>query len=567
MIKTLEKAGADKIAGMPGGANLPLYDAIGESRLKHTLIRHEQAAGFIAQGEARVSGKTALCIATSGPGALNLMTAIADAYMDSIPILAITGQVPTALSGTRAFQETSTTQMSRHITKATYAIEEARDAMQITARAYFEASSGRPGPILIDFPKDLQKQLIDVCEEEIEHCIEQSRAQEEKKAPREEDVKLALKMIAESERPLIYCGGGLRTSNSYGEVKELAERIDAYISATIPALGGFLKGEQRFLGIPGMHGFERTNLAFEEADLIIAAGARFDDRAAGKISDFCPKAKIIHIDIDPDELNKLIFAECCINADLKETLKALNAAAGQKENLGWRRRIEELKRTYPVDEKSSGSPDAYRLMKLISKSCAKHEELIVSSDVGQHQMWAAQHFDFYKAANFLNSCGAGTMGFGLPAAIGAALENPNAYTLCISGDGSIMMNVQELATLKESGANVKLIVLNNRHLGLVRQQQDLFFGGRKTAVRFEEDSRIFEIAKAFGIRSARIDCRSSFADAASEIERFLSGDGPALIEIMIGEDENVFPIVAPGEGNSTMICSMEDIGKKAVALL
>ena len=539
LIQFLEARGITTMAGVPGGAALPLYDALHKSRITHILARHEQGAGFIAQGMARATGIPAVTIATSGPGATNLVTAVADAYADSIPLLAITGQVPQHLIGTDAFQEVDACALFRKITRKSFFVRSAHELYAILPEAWSLLTDGRPGPVHIDIPKDVQNQKVDLQR----FCF----TARNEPFPDARLISAAAAMIDQSERPLFYIGGGIMAAGAAATLTRIAREQKIPVVSSLMGLGAYPADDELFLGMLGMHAAPYTNHIMHEADLLIAVGVRFDDRATGKLEKFCPAAKVIHIDIDARELGKLRMPQIAIHADAETALTALEAALPpMHERSDWHQDIAAMKEEHPhlpADDTCS----AIHLMQMLDAALSRDD--IITTDVGQHQMWAAQHLRFMEPRRFLTSGGLGTMGFGLPAAIGASLAT-GKRVVCITGDGSLMMNLQELATLAELGLPVKIIVLDNRNLGLVRQQQNLFFGGRLSACEFARPTDFMAIAAAFGIETAAMDFHSTGA-----IESFLSSPGPGLLHVPIAEDEKVFPMVAPGAGNLDMIQS------------
>ena len=553
IIHFLETAGVRIVAGVPGGALLPLYEALGRSsQIRHILARHEQAAGFIAQGMARASGRAGVCLATSGPGVTNMVTALADAKLDSVPLVCIAGQVPTGLIGTDAFQEVATTDMVRPITKACYFVSCAAELPDILAQAFRVAESGRPGPVLIDVPKDVQLERLPrwppalgagldapmSYEHHLRHARDHRRAYAR-----------AAEMIRAARRPLFYFGGGIVKARAQAAARGLVEQTGIPATTSLMALGILPREHTLNIGMLGMHGARYTNHAIEMADVLIAIGARFDDRATGHAASFAPGARIIHIDIDERELGKIKQPALAIHDDaakaLVELQGLLSGGATQPTWEAWRARIQELRRDFPLatpGREEVCSP--YGIMKALGERIPK--DAIVSTDVGQHQMWAAQTLPIHRADRWLTSGGLGTMGFGLPAAIGAALACPQSPVFCITGDGSLLMNIQEFATLVELDADVKIIVLDNSALGLVRQQQELFYQKRFVASRFAHRTDFVAIARAFGLRAHDL---GSCHDDARLLDQVLLSRGPALIRVPIDEKHHVLPMVPSGGKN------------------
>lgn len=544
IIRYLEKRGIRTISGIPGGANLPLYDALAtSSRIRHVLARHEQGAGFIAQGMARTTGEVGVCFATSGPGATNILTAIADAYLDSVPIVCITGQVPSTLLGTDAFQEVDTYGMSMPITKHNYLVRSAKDLLTILPRAFELAGTGRPGPVLIDVPKDVQTEVI-----EFESWPEVVHA-EENMEEHAEAIATAAAMINRAERPILYLGGGVIHAGAAAEARKLAEQGNIPTVMTLMGLGIMPTDHLLSLGMLGMHASRATNLAMAECDLLIAAGVRFDDRATGLISSFCPEAKVIHVDIDASEIGKLRPADAGIAADVRSAFAALLPKVAAEPREAWQERVTQLQQDYPrfhEDDFLPGRPFTY--IRKVAELAGP--EALISTDVGKHQMWVAQAYPFTFPRQLLTSGGLGTMGFGMPAAIGAALAHPGRPVVCFTGDGSLQMNIQELATAVEQHAAIKIVVFNNQSLGLVRQQQRLFYEQHYFASSYGIRIDFAAIARGFGMRAVDLATAPN-ADAA--LAEAMRSPGPCLIHIPIDIEEEVTPMVPPGAANTTMI--------------
>lgn len=550
IIHLLEQRGVDIVAGMPGGALLPLYEALGgSSRIRHVLARHEQAAGFIAQGMARLSGRAGVCFVTSGPGVTNVVTALADAKRDSVPLVCLAGQVSTHLIGTDAFQEVSTLDIVRSITKRCYFVKSAREIVDVFEDAFRVAEHGRRGPVLIDLPKDVQT-------ERIPRVGTGCRPQEVlSQLPRSTDRSAAYDhaaaLIAVAERPVLYLGGGIVSARADALARQLAEQTDIPVTTSLMALGLLPHGHALHLGMLGMHGARYTNHVIDAADLLIAIGVRFDDRATGNPEKFAPRAQIIHIDIDPAELGKIKPVALAIEDDAahaaRELLQRKSILTSRHPRRdGWHSRIRDLKRSHPLRmPRCDRICSPYGIMRALGEVLP--EGAAVTTDVGQHQMWAAQALPLRCAGRWLTSGGLGTMGFGLPAAIGAALVSPGAPVVCLTGDGSLLLNLQELATLAELDLDVKIILLDNAALGLVRQQQELFYGKRFVGSRYARRTDFVAIASAFQIRAKDLGYES---DPGKALREAMSTRGPWLIRVPIDESEHVFPFVAPGAGNT-----------------
>ncbi len=543
-IRLLERQGVRVVAGIPGGPILPIYDALSQSQqITHVLARHEQGAGFIAQGMARSTGLSAVCMASSGPGATNLLTAIADAKLDSIPLIAITGQVPTSLIGTDAFQEVDICGLARSIIKHAFFVRSAAELLQIIPAAFEIAASGRPGPVLIDIPKDIQTEMVEVTE-----WPDPGRPQPHRVPDMMEFAKAA-QMVGEAKRPILYLGGGVVHAGASALAVNFAERACLPTVTTLMALGAIPVDHPLSLGMLGMHAARFTNFALQECDLLIAVGARFDDRVTGKVAEFCPLAQIIHIDIDPTELGKIKQPVLGIECDAAVALAALIPLVEAEQRDAWLGRIAALRRQSPFVDADRGNIHAhFGLIRAVAN--ALDEDAIVTTDVGQHQMWVAQAYPFRRPRQLLTSGGLGTMGFGLPAAIGAALANPQRTIVCFSGDGSILMNVQELATAAELGVNVKVIVMNNRSLGLVHQQQSLFYGSRVFASKYQFTPDFIRIAGGFGIHAVDLDTEQ---EPNKVLRELLEDKEPSLIHISVDINHFVLPIVPPGAANHEMI--------------
>jgi acetolactate synthase-1/2/3 large subunit len=543
ITQLLERQGITIVPGIPGGANLPLYDALRASGIRHVLARHEQGAGFIAQGMARVTGKPAVCVSTSGPGATNLLTAIADAKLDSVPLVAITGQVPRAMIGTDAFQEIDTYGLTLPITKHNYLVRSAGELLEVIPDAFRIAASGRPGPVAIDVPKDVQNETI-----AFDRWPDPGQP-DPPPSPRAEDVARAAALLNAARRPMCLIGGGIIGAGASERVRALAEKASIPVASTLLGLGAMAHDHPLFLGMVGMHAARATNLLLEECDLLLALGIRFDDRATGKVSEFCPRARIVHVDIDASEIGKIKQPTLGIEADVGEVLRALERLVEARRRREWLACMAAVRAAHPLT--TPGAEDPCEPYGIIRQTAAHVDAgAVITSDVGQHQMWAAQAFPFTWPRQWLTSGGLGTMGFGLPAAIGAALAMPDRPVVCFSGDGSLLMNLQELATAAEERVNVKVVLLNNSHLGLVRQQQQLFFGGRYHASRFHAEPDFAAIARGFGLTACDL---GQTGDPLSALAQALEKPGPCLVNVPIAHEHNVYPMVPPGAANRDMI--------------
>ncbi|ENK5077600.1 acetolactate synthase large subunit [Klebsiella variicola] len=542
VVHLLERQGITMVSGIPGGSILPIYDALSQStQIRHILARHEQGAGFIAQGMARTEGKPAVCMACSGPGATNLITAIADARLDSIPLVCITGQVPASMIGTDAFQEVDTYGISIPITKHNYLVRDIAELPQVISDAFRIAQSGRPGPVWIDIPKDVQAATI-----ELETLPEPGeRAPAPAFAP--ESVREAAAMINAAKRPVLYLGGGV--INAPQPIRDLAEKANLPTTMTLMALGMLPKAHPLSLGMLGMHGARSTNFILQEADLLIVLGARFDDRAIGKTEQFCPNAKIIHVDIDRSELGKIKQPHVAIQGDVAEVLAQLIPQIEAQPRDEWRQLVADLQREFPCAIPQESDPlSHYGLINAVA-ACVD-DEAIITTDVGQHQMWTAQAYPLNRPRQWLTSGGLGTMGFGLPAAIGAALANPQRKVICFSGDGSLMMNIQEMATAAENQLDVKIILLNNEALGLVHQQQSLFYQQGVFAATYPGMINFMQIAAGFGLQTCDLN---NEADPQAVLQAIIDRPGPALIHVRIDAQQKVYPMVPPGAANTEMV--------------
>ena len=553
ITQALEHWGITKLFGYPGGCIMPLYDAFIDSSLEHILCRHEQAAALAADGYARASGQLGVCVATSGPGATNLITGVANAYMDSIPMLVLTGQVPSALIGTDAFQETDILGMTLGIVKHSYLVETAESLLEIMQEAMTLATSGRPGPVWIDIPKDILLQEIQLPEA----TSAANNSPKTKLSPTptllNEDIHNAITMIRAAAKPLIYSGGGVLAADAIEAYRRFTQQLDIPQVMTLKGLGNAGRHQDLCLGMLGMHGSRAANEAVQQCDLLIAVGARFDDRATGKSDTFAPNARIIHLDIDPSEVNKIKGVDCALLGDMNSILEAMSLELPTPLDIDpWRsqcRTLKAVKGFIPAPDPDLQAPiDGPEFLDLLSHLAT--ENTIIACDVGQHQMWVAQYVDFNHPRQHLSSGGLGTMGFGLPAALGAQFACPGANVINISGDGSFMMNIQELATIKRYGLPLKIVILDNQRLGMVRQQQELFYAQRYSEIDLSDNPEFTTVAAAFGLHALKIEQRHQMRRG---IETLLAYPGAMLLHVCIASDTNVWPIVKPGAGNDEMI--------------
>lgn len=558
IVKLLEMYGIKTVAGIPGGSILPLYDELNRSSIQHVLVRHEQAAGFLAQGMTRSTGLPAVCLATSGPGAMNLLTAIADARADSIPIIAITGQVNTYLIGTDAFQEADTFGLSFPITKHSMMVKDPLELLDAIPKAFEIAMSGRPGPVLIDVPRDVQAKE---CEFDSWPDIKKVRLHDIRfHTPIDEyseKMGLITDALAKAKKPVLYCGGGCNSEEASTGLKSFIQQYKLPVVTSLMGLGCIPESSDCFIGMIGMHGNHAANVAIYESDLVIAAGVRFDDRATGIVNQFCPNAKIVHIDIDAAEVDKILPSNISVVADVESVFPVLTQLLSEKKinsDEGWLKKINKLKKENtsfecgrPKGEKLANPREIIsKIPELAEKAGSSKDKLIATTDVGQHQMWAAQYYPVERPRSFLTSGSLGTMGFGLPAAIGASLANPDSRVVCFSGDGSIMMNVQEMATLAELNLPVTIIVFQNGTLGMVYQQQKYLFQKNYSASVFGKVPGLLDIAKGFGIEAI---------DADSDPEWYLKAfdenrkNKPCFVRISVDSEETVLPFVPGGKCN------------------
>jgi len=538
VVHALRAQGVETVFGYPGGAIMPVYDALYDGGVEHLLCRHEQGAAMAAIGYARSTGKTGVCIATSGPGATNLITGLADALLDSVPVVAITGQVAAPLIGTDAFQEVDVLGLSLACTKHSFLVESLEELPRVLAEAFDIANSGRPGPVLVDIPKDIQ-----LAQGELESWL--STIEDEFTLPYKE-LAQARELLANARKPMLYVGGGVGMAQAVPALREFIAVTNMPSTVTLKGLGAVPAEDPFYTGMLGMHGTKSANLAVQECDLLIAVGARFDDRVTGKLNTFAPHAKVIHMDIDPAELDKLRQAHVGLQGDLTQLLQALQQPLDIS---GWQQEVVALREANPWRYDHPGEAIfAPLLLKQISDR--KPQDCVVTTDVGQHQMWTAQHMTFTRPENFITSSGLGTMGFGLPAAVGAQVARPNDTVICISGDGSFMMNVQELGTVKRKQLPLKIVLLDNQRLGMVRQWQQMFFSERYSETNLSDNPDFLMLARAFGIPGQHITRKDQVEGA---IDALLNSDGPYMLHVSIDEYENVWPLVPPGASNSQML--------------
>jgi acetolactate synthase-1/2/3 large subunit len=551
VMECLKAEGVDVVFGYPGGANLPTYDAFVDAGIRHVLVRHEAGGGHAAEGYAKATGKVGVAFGTSGPGATNLITPITDAMMDSVPTVFITGQVRTELLGTDGFQEADMMGITMPIVKHSFMLRHPLELPRMIHEAFHVARSGRPGPVVVDIPQDLSRADIDYQPVTDVHLpgyqptIEGNTKQ----------IRQAAKALAAARRPVIYAGGGIISANASSQLTQLVREGGFPITCTLMGLGAFPAPDPQWLGMLGMHGTRSANYAMDEADLIVAVGARFDDRITGKLSEFAPRAKFIHIDVDPAEISKNIPAHIPIVGDARNVLekliveyRATEADRGRLEE--WWDRIRGWQAKHPLgyaDSADSEIKPQYAVQALYE---ATGGDAIVASDVGQHQMWTAQYFHFDKPRRWINSGGLGTMGFGLPAAMGAKVGRPDDTVICISGDGSIQMNAQELATCAENGIDVKVFILNNGYLGMVRQWQELFWDGRYSQVDMGSFPDFVKLADAYGCTGVRLTDKTTLVQ---DVREAIETPGPVVVDVRVTREENTYPMIAPGAAARDMV--------------
>lgn len=552
LLECLSRLGINEIFGYPGGAVIPIYDELYNFKeIKHYFARHEQGAVHEADGYARSTGKVGACLATSGPGATNLVTGIMTAHMDSIPLLVITGQVSSSLLGKDAFQESDIVGITVPITKNNYLVQDIKDLPRILKEAYYIASTGRPGPVLVDIPRDIQLQEIPY--DEFNKIYENDFTLEGYNPVYEGhkgQIKMAIKMIKDSKKPLIIAGAGILKAHAYEELKEFVEKTNIPVAMTLLGLGSFPGNHELALGMIGMHGTTYANYAANEADLIIAAGMRFDDRVTGNPQKFIPNAKIIHIDIDPAEIGKNKLIDVPIVGDLKNVLTDLNEKAPKVSHDEWLKQIKKWKKDYSLIYRKTEDDILIPQEILAEINKITKGNVIVATDVGQHQMWAAQFLTFNNPYSILTSGGAGTMGFGLPAAIGAQVANPNKKVLAVVGDGGFQMTFQELMLIKEYNLPVKIFIINNSYLGMVRQWQELFHEKRYSSVDLSYNPDFIKIGEAYGIKSIQLTNKK---DLKKHLKKILESDEAVLVECIVEKEENVYPMIPAGKDVSCIV--------------
>ncbi|HMH48339.1 MAG TPA: biosynthetic-type acetolactate synthase large subunit [Solirubrobacteraceae bacterium] len=551
VMECLKAEGVDVVFGLPGGANLPTYDAFVNGGIRHILVRHEAGGGHAAEGYAKATGKVGVAFATSGPGATNLITPICDALMDSVPVVFITGQVRTELLGTDGFQEADTIGITMPVVKHSFMIQNPQEIPRAIHEAFHIARTGRPGPVLVDIPQDLSRAEIDYEPvTDVRLPGYQPRVEGNQK-----QIRQAAKALAAAQRPVIYAGGGVVNANASAELVEFATCDRFPVTCTLMGLGGFPAPHAQWLGMLGMHGTRAANYAMDEADLICAVGARFDDRITGKLSEFAPRAKFIHIDVDPAEISKNVPAHIPIVGDARHVLAKLlieyRAIGPDPERLAaWWSRIEGWREKYPLAYEDSVDTEIKPQYMIQALHEATGGEAIVTSDVGQHQMWAAQYYDFPEPRRWINSGGLGTMGFGLPAAMGAAVGCPDQLVCCIAGDGSVQMNAQELATCAQEQIPIKVFIMNNGYLGMVRQWQELFWDGKYSHVDTGDFPDWVKLAEAYGATGMRFEDKTTLVQ---DFKRAIETPGPVLVDVRVTREENTYPMIPAGQAAREMV--------------
>jgi len=555
LLECLVREGVDVIFGYPGGVTLPFYDALYDHPIRHVLVRHEQNAAFAAQGYARSTGKVGVCCATSGPGATNLVTGLVDAMMDSIPVVALTGQVSTKLIGSDAFQEADTFGITRSATKHNFLVKTVAELPQILHEAFYIAASGRPGPVLVDIPKDVFQGQGHYAPVSSIHLPGYKLYTEGHTG----QIRRAAQMIWEAERPMVYAGGGVIHAGASAELREMVEIVDAPAVTTLMGIGALPGTHPNYISMPGMHGSYAANMGMYESDLLIALGVRFDDRVTGRLGSFAPHAKVIHVDIDPSEISKIRTADLPIVGDLKRVLEKLNRVLEElkpemqpkksADRTAWWKQVRTWKEEHPLEP--SYSMDEIKPQHLISEiDKISKGEAIVCTDVGQHQMWSAQLIRFNAPRLWINSGGLGSMGFGLPSALGAQYANPDKLVFAICGDGGFQMSIPELATLVNYGLPVKIVVMNNGYLGMVRQWQELFYNNRLSQVTLDNFPDAAQLAGAYGFKGRTV---ARPEDLRSALDEAVADAGPYLLNVLVSPNENVYPMVPAGGAINEMV--------------
>jgi acetolactate synthase-1/2/3 large subunit len=551
LMECLKAEGVDVVFGLPGGANLPTYDAFVDAGIRHILVRHEAGGGHAAEGYAKATGKVGVAFATSGPGATNLLTPITDAMMDSVPVVFITGQVRTELLGTDGFQEADTIGITMPVVKHSVMIQDPQEIPRAIHEAFHIARTGRPGPVLVDIPMDLSRAEIDY-----EPVMDvRLPGYQPKLEGNQKQIRQAAKALASAQRPVIYAGGGVVNANASEELVEFATSDRFPVTCTLMGLGAFPAPHPQWLGMLGMHGTRSANYAMDEADLICAVGARFDDRITGKLSEFAPRAKFIHIDVDPAEISKNVPAHIPIVGDAKHVLaklvveyRAIGADPGRLE--AWWGRIESWRAKYPLGYEDSSDTEIKPQYMIQAVYEATAGQAVITSDVGQHQMWAAQYYDFPAPRRWINSGGLGTMGFGLPAAMGAQVGCPDQLVVCIAGDGSVQMNAQELATCAQNKIPIKVLIMNNGYLGMVRQWQELFWDRKYSQVDMGEFPDFVKLAEAYGATGLRLHDKTTLVE---DLKKAIAIEGPVVVDVRVTREENTYPMIPAGSAAREMV--------------
>ena len=551
LMECLKAEGVDVVFGLPGGANLPTYDAFYDAGIRHILVRHEAGGGHAAEGYAKATGKVGVSIGTSGPGATNLVTPICDAMMDSVPVVFLTGQVRTELLGTDGFQEADTIGITMPIVKHSFMIQHPMELPRSIHEAFHIARTGRPGPVVVDIPQDLSR--ADIPYEPVTDV--HLPGYQPTTDGNQKQIRLAAKALANARRPVIYAGGGVVNANASAELIELATSDRFPVTCTVMGLGAFPAPHEQWLGMLGMHGTRAANYSMDEADLIVAIGARFDDRITGKLSEFAPRAKFIHIDIDPAEISKNVPAHIPIVGDAKNILPRLTAeyralGSDPKRLEQWWSRINTWRERHPLGYQDSSDSEIKPQYMIQAMYEATGGDAIVTSDVGQHQMWAAQYYDFPAPRRWINSGGLGTMGFGLPAAMGAKVGCPDQTVVCIAGDGSVQMNMQELATCAQEGIAIKVFIMNNGYLGMVRQWQELFWDKRYSQVETGKWPDFAKLAEAMGATGMRCTDKHTLV---KDMKEALATEGPVVLDVSVTREENTYPMIPAGQAARDMV--------------